>query len=293
MNKQGRKPYGFYKDEQAVVEVIRLKARKRKGGRKLGPWQIARELNVEGYKSQTGRPFSGLTVKDILTRAEQPPKPKPRRKQQLEAGDYLSLEQINDCRQALLNGSDEGQACRNEREKIIFETLLGSGLRASEMCDLQVRDLALTRGKSQIDVRRGKGAKNRSVVIGPALAKTLRKYLKKYRWSAKRTDPAFISRYGNRLTPRNLLRIISGIGERAGLESLHTHNLRHTFATFLYNYKRDLFCLKNQLGHSAITSTEIYAKTFQQDRLEQMAGFELLTQPKNNVPRIEDKVKEM
>jgi Fe-S-cluster containining protein len=55
VKKVGRKPYGYYPREAAVIELIRLKARTRKGGRQPGPWQIARELDAEGYKSRTGR----------------------------------------------------------------------------------------------------------------------------------------------------------------------------------------------------------------------------------------------
>jgi site-specific recombinase XerD len=55
---------------------------------------------------------------------------------------------------------------------------------------------------------------------------------------------------------------------------LRANWLRHTFGTFLYNYKLDLFYVKNQLGHSSVNTAEIYAKTPESSKTEQMKGLE-------------------
>jgi len=83
-----------------VIELIRLKARTRKGSRQLGPWQIVRELNAEAYKCQAGRLWSGQAVKNILNRGDIPVKRKSqkRTKTQLESTDYLSKEKVSLCR---------------------------------------------------------------------------------------------------------------------------------------------------------------------------------------------------
>jgi len=263
--KAGRKPYGYYPREPALIEVIRLKARTRKGGKQPGPWQIAAELNAEGYKSQTGRSWSGQMVKIILNRADVAGKCKRqrRKKTQLESTDYLSREEISLCRAACSDG-----------DSLLFETLLGSGLRAAELCSLNIGDLGIWRGKSQIDVREGKGRKGRSVHIGPKLKSLLAAYLREKRPGAGSRDAAFLNSSGHRLCYWNLYYCLTQLGKKAGVDGLRPHRLRHTFGTFLYNYKLDLFYVKNQLGHSSVNTTEIYAKTPESSKTEQMKGFE-------------------
>lgn len=272
MKKTGRKLYGEYPDEQAVIEVIRLKARKRKGAeRPLGPWEIARELNAEGYVSQVGRPWSGIQVKRILARENGETtmkRPGRSQKEHLDSTDYLMRQEVAACR-AVLRDSD----------RAIFETLLGAGLRAGELCALEVCNLGLYRGRSQIDVKktvgkdRTKTGRTRAVKIGPRLKRLLRQYLLT-RKTAGRHDRVFLNQEGRGLSYHNLYDLICRIRDRAGVMHLHPHALRHTFGSVLYHYKKDLEYVRKQLGHKSIATTQIYVNVFSESELEQMAGFE-------------------
>jgi len=259
--KTGRKPYGYYPDETAVVEVIKIKRRARKGAAgPTGAYVIARELNIEGYKSQTGGAWTGQAVAKILARMETP-KPKKRRraaaKTALTAEDFLTAGQV---RQLYA-------ACRGEREEIVIRTMIGSGLRAAEACVLQVRDLGLEGEKSQIDVRRGKGNKVRRVFISPGLRRRLLAWSQRI---AGRKTLVFGMDY------QRLYRLVRRVGERAGLNYLHPHVLRHTFGTILYDYKKDLLFVAEQMGHASVATTQIYAKVLSTSKLEQMSIFDSL-----------------
>ncbi len=262
----GRKPFGSRPGEVEVITVIKLKARKRKGGRTLGPGQIARELNTEALKTQMGRSWTAQGVKNVLSRAQQPQdgnKNRHRKKTQLESGDYLTAQQVRHCLQVLAGGDDE----------MIFRLLVGAGLRASELCDLQVRDLGVFAGKSQVDVRRGKGCKQRSVFIDSNLALRLRTYLEQRRSRSGRKAWVFTNSRQDKLSYDSLYYRIRKIGARTGIAGLRPHALRHTFATLLYDYKKDLFFVQQQLGHASSDTTQIYVKTLNAAKKEQLQGF--------------------
>ncbi|GAF97070.1 unnamed protein product, partial [marine sediment metagenome] len=77
--------------------------------------------------------------------------------------------------------------------QMIIDLLLNSGLRAEELCQLQIRDLPHYHGKLVIDVREGKGSVQRSVVISSALAKRIKLFIKHYRKAAKSKSPLFVN----------------------------------------------------------------------------------------------------
>ena len=266
--KTGRKPYGSNAAEQAVVGVIKLKRRQRKGHlSQTGPYVIARELNAEGkYKPQRGLVWTGQAVTKILARIERLDQDESKRKPaakktMLTADDYLTAEQVE---KLLKDG------CQSARDEMVVRVLVGSGLRAEEFCELQVRDLGIDGGKSQIDVRHGKGNKARSVFIGPRLAELLRRYRIEEMEKNGRLSRLFGRSY------RTLHRLVSRVGKRAGFFGLHPHALRHTFGTILYNYGRDIFFIADQMGHASTDTTRIYAKVLTERKLEQAAIFDRL-----------------
>lgn len=265
MSTVGRKQYGHYKDEQAVIEIIKLKRRKRKGGSTLGPWQIAIELNAEKYPGPGGGIWHGISVKRIIARIDkQGTKPKKVKKQHLNSNDYLTKEELAMCRRDLRG-----------TEWIAFEIMVGSGLRASEVCALQVRDIGVFHGKGQIDVRRGKGCRQRKVDIGPKLKDDLQMVVRHTVVDLEdKKRYLFHNHRGKALNYSNLYYLISKIRDRSGVKRLHPHALRHTFAVFLYNYKMDLEYVRQQLGHASIATTQIYVNTLNASKLEQMKGFE-------------------
>jgi len=267
--KQGRRPFGYYDDEAAVIEQIFIKSARRPRGKKPTLKFLADSMNRDGYKTQTGRPWYAIAVSRILARARQPAKtvkrPKVVKKKHLDSGDYLTKEEVVSCR-AVLRDSD----------RALFEVLLGAGLRASECCALEVQDIGIYGGRSQIDVRRGKGSKQRAVKIGPKLKKLLTEYVKPIqKGNTIRGDmPVFLNNRRQQMKYSDLYFRIRKIRARSGVAALHPHALRHTFATFLYNYKKDLEYVRQQLGHDSIATTQIYVNTLSEEKLEQMRGFE-------------------
>ncbi len=258
---RGRKPFGTDQDEREIVDKIKLMARRVKGGRKPSLLSIANELNANGVGTRTGRHWNAVQVKRVLEYDwDAAPKPVIRvKKTGLATEDYLTKQEL----------AKVFAACKDLRETMIVAVLSGAGLRASELCALQVGDLGVTGGKAQVDVRRGKGAKQRCVLISNQLAGELARYVQSQgldRW-------VFPAKRGNRMSYRQLYEMIKAIGRRCGLLRLHPHSLRHTFGTLLYHYQKDLFFVKEQLGHNSVDTTQIYAKTLTQSKLEQMSSF--------------------
>ena len=248
----GRKKFGFTPAQRKVVAQIKLMARTRKGGVRPSLASIARDLNNMGLETGTGKQWRAQGVKNVL--GQRPVAARTIiKKTSLSAGDYLTVEQL--AQVFRVAGPD----------RMIIAVLVGSGLRASELCALEVRDLGITGGKCQIDVRRGKGAKQRSVFIAAELAAQLRDFVA----LRPKMSPVF-ENLGSPLLYDTLYKKIKKIGRAAGLADLHPHTFRHTFGTLLYHYRKDLFFVSEQLGHSKVDTTQIYAKTLTESKLEQM-----------------------
>lgn len=149
------------------------------------------------------------------------------------------------------------------RDRAILELLFSSGLRVSELFNLNRGDINL---KTREFIVRGKGQKDRPVFISEQATNWLRQYL------ARRTDnykPLFVHISGSqseldegnhtRLTPRSIQRLVSKYAKRAGiLKSVTPHTLRHSFATDLLRNGADLRSVQALLGHSNVATTQIY-----------------------------------
>lgn len=162
----------------------------------------------------------------------------------------------------LLN-SPEGTGLTDLRDKAILETLFSTGLRVAELCSLDWDKIDLKRGEVPV---RGKGSKIRLVFFSDQAKKHVEQYLKK----RSDTDPALFIRvppkeafekYENlRLTPRSIQRIIRKHAIKAGIvgKKVSPHTLRHSLATDLLQNGADIRSVQAILGHSSITTTQIY-----------------------------------
>jgi len=157
---------------------------------------------------------------------------------------------------------------------MIVDLLLNSGLRAAELCDLQLRDLPGCHGKPIIDVRKGKGRIQRSIFISDALTERLKKFIRLHRRAAKPKSYLFVNELNfGRLSPASLRSKLRIIGDAAGLGRLNPHRFRHTYATHLYKSCQDLLFVSDQLGHKDPETTAIYAKTASDLRQKFANGF--------------------
>ena len=146
----------------------------------------------------------------------------------------------------------------SERDTCILMLFLNCGMRLSELCALNIRDI-----RENTLTLFGKGRKERLVYLNEACIKSIERYLavREVPVSAKEKDTLFLSRRGSRLTQRRVEQIVEECLKSAGLSGLgySPHKLRHTAATLMYQHGNvDIRVLKDILGHVSLSTTEIY-----------------------------------
>jgi len=146
------------------------------------------------------------------------------------------------------------------RDKAILELLFSTGLRVSELTNLNIEDVNLKKDEFQV---KGKGGKWRLVFLSNQAKYWLEKYLSKrkdtYPELFVRLDRAGKNRKSGRLTPRSVQRIIKKYAKIAGItKHLTPHGLRHSFATDLLSGGANIREVQKMLGHSSLSTTQIY-----------------------------------
>ena len=150
----------------------------------------------------------------------------------------------------------------NKRDIAIFELMINTGLRESEVCNLKLDDVIMSERKGVVIVRSGKGEKYREVPLNANVRRALQTYLEV---RPNRGNYLFVSNKSERLSESQLYRIIRKYADMAGIKA-HPHMLRHTFATkLLREGKIDLPTLQNLLGHANINTTAVYTRATMQD----------------------------
>lgn len=165
-----------------------------------------------------------------------------------------------------------------KRDEAILETLFSTGLRVGELCKLNRNQINLTRGEFAV---RGKGEKDRVVFLSDSAKGAISAYLKE---RADSYAPLFIHFGGTkeeagegefmRLTPRSMQRIIQKYAAQAGIvKKVTPHMLRHSFATDLLINGADIRSVQAMLGHSSITTTQMYTHVTDQQLKEVHKAF--------------------
>ena len=153
----------------------------------------------------------------------------------------------------------------------IVALLYDSGLRASELCGLNLADVDWAGYHVRV---LGKGRKERLVPFSPTTQRTLRKYVTlRDQFALDGNDALFIGVDGHRLTVGALDQAIKRLGERAGIPRLHPHLLRHSAAVAAIMNGADQFALKRILGHSQLSTTDQYVDYAQQHLAERHKQF--------------------
>lgn len=172
---------------------------------------------------------------------------------------YLSLKEAKDILK-LPTGDDE----KALRDRLILELFYATGIRISELIKIQINDIRLEEGIIYIF---GKGSKERIVVIGGEAKKALCNYLsfKRKKENPKNVQylfPALRSGKNGKkgtISPRTVFNIVKKyLKQVSNDEKLSPHSLRHTFATHMLDNGADLMAIKDMLGHSSLSSTQIY-----------------------------------
>ena len=195
----------------------------------------------------------------------------------LDPGKFLAPDEVRLLRKILSDAATLARARGAQaavRDQLIIELGLGTGLRVSEISNLKVDDLYLKKGQNTLHVRNGKGGKPRTVQFSPGLKNLIRDYLD-YRKSG--SDYLFPSQRNPRMTPSAIQQVFKRWAVKAGLPKRYSiHCLRHTYATRLHKASGyNLRLVQKQLGHSSVSTTQVYADVLSEDVEKALASLDL------------------
>lgn len=169
---------------------------------------------------------------------------------------FLTVTEINTLLNTIKNNPQE---LLGARDQAIYELLYATGIRVSELVGLNLENLDLENDELNIF---GKGSKERIVLLGNTAKKALEHYLTKIRpqlLAGQINKAVFLNRNGTRITQRSIERNLVAYAHTAGLNNKITpHTIRHSFATHLLEGGADLRTVQELLGHSSLSTTQIY-----------------------------------
>ena len=168
--------------------------------------------------------------------------------------DTVSQEEMN----RILSGPDNSTPS-GLRDRAMLELLYATGLRVTELISLSMNSINWQVGFLAV---MGKGGKERVVPVGRTAYDAVRRYVDEARPKfvrSKTTEVLFLNRFGRAFTRQGLWKIIVGYAQKAGLQkNVHPHTFRHSFASHLLEGGADLRAVQVMLGHSDISTTQIY-----------------------------------
>jgi integrase/recombinase XerD len=214
--------------------------------RRIAAIRIFLRYHVDRMRERQESARSIAKSQVILTQLE---RPKPSR----DLPKVLSKSQVNQ-----LIASPDPKSSLFCRDVAILELLYSSGLRATELCDLKLRDANLQVGCVRV---LGKGMKERIVPLGQAASEAIQRYVQEVRpnFDRHKSDRLFLSRTGKPMERIGLWMLVERHARKSGLlNSVSPHTLRHCFATHLIGGGADLRIVQELLGHSDISTTQVY-----------------------------------
>lgn len=170
--------------------------------------------------------------------------------------------------QALLKASKASQQPKRDEALLLF--MLDSGVRVSELCELDFQDVDIVNRKAIV---RGKGNKHRAIYFSRETGRVLWRYLRERELEPE--SPLFESKRGERLTRYGVRQILERLGETAKIEAVRCspHTVRHTFAVMFLRAGGSVFTLKEMLGHTDLAMTNRYVTLAQADIQNQHRQF--------------------
>jgi len=168
--------------------------------------------------------------------------------------DILNIEEVEKFLNNIPADSRSGK-----RDRAMFEVLYSCGMRVSEIVNLKIQNIDFD---EELIHFKGKGEKERIVPVGEKGIKYLREYIIEGRHNVKaviRTDYVFLNRSGKKITRQGFWKILKKYAKKSGIKkNIYPHIFRHSFATHMIERGADLRIVQELLGHSSISTTEIY-----------------------------------
>ena len=266
---QGRRAYGHTDSQRAIIVRIK-RMRNVNHGRRKSFSEIARFLNADpaSFPPPAGKRWYPTSIENILVMNQRVDRRKKVKKAGVIGNDYLTVRQAADCFYTAYGmyrmGTCYGHRREGRRGAVVLVLML-TGVRCSELCGLAMRDLPVTHGKNEIIVI-GKGSKKAAVQVTPFCRMLLDEVC---RVRGMRRTPSmrlFPSESGKRMTNKGIYRIVSGFGCSENLSFLTPHKFRHTYASILLWMGVPLTFVRDQLRHTSIMTTNIYAQTISEYR---------------------------
>lgn len=199
--------------------------------------------DLEGIKEETGKKPVFMTKKEIKN--------------------FLSV----------VDGDDSNSAMR---DRAVIYLMIYTGLRASEVCNLKISHIDF--GSGLLEVVNGKGKKSRTIPLHKEAKRHILDYIDTDRGSGrvKDKDALFLSNRGKAVGYRTVQRLVKGYLEQSNVDkNITPHKLRHTFASIFYSKTKDIKMLQELLGHSNISTTQIYTHLDNEEKTKQIDSLEL------------------
>lgn len=156
----------------------------------------------------------------------------------------------------LLDEVDFSKDYIGQRDKLIIELFYATGMRLSELCNLMISDINLTKGTIKV---LGKRNKERLIPLDHKLTETLNTYLKERIEYGNQNDYLFLTKKQEKIYDKLVYRIVNSyLSKVTSLTKKSPHVLRHTFATHMLNHGADLNAIKELLGHANLSATQVY-----------------------------------
>ena len=176
-------------------------------------------------------------------------------KQEKRLPKFLELDDINK-----LLATPDDNTLLGARDRAMLEVLFSTGVRVSELVDLNFVDVDFDGGAIRV---RGKGKKQRTAPIGPTAIAAISRYLELRRADARSAsfdqEALFVNKHGQRISTRSVRRKLDKYLVECGLDpSISPHTLRHSFATHMLNNGADLRSVQELLGHQSLSTTQVY-----------------------------------
>lgn len=242
LSERGRAASGDIVRDDVAAYLDALRAKKRRASSRARAFVAIREflrhLKTEGYAAKDlGDGFDAPKKNRALPRV------------------------LDEATMRRLVESVAGEDPRDLRDRAMLELLYGCGLRVSELCSIEVRDMVFDAGLVRC---RGKGSKERLVPLGGVCAHAVERYLASARdvFARGRADERrlFLTRLGRAFTRMGVFKMLRERAAAAGIDParISPHVLRHCFATHMLQHGADVRAIQEMLGHASIGTTQIY-----------------------------------